>query len=131
MSDLPITCTLTPGDLKARQDDLLPGLLRGAIERVESPHGFRYRFDTAPGRLATLAEVVERERVCCRFFEFTIRMEPDAGPIWLSVEGPEGTKAFLGSLSERVSVKGVGVKGPRRSRAVARFTGGGGTKDEA
>jgi hypothetical protein len=95
MGDPPVACTLTPGELTLRGDDLLPGLLRDAVERLETPRGYRYRFDTTSGRLAAIAAVVERERVCCRFFEFTIRMEADAGPIWLDVEGPEGTKAFL------------------------------------
>ena len=99
MSDpLPVGCTLTPGELASRRGNLLPGLLAGAVECIETPRGFRYRFDTTPGRLATIAEVVERERQCCRFIEFAIRMEPDAGAIWLSVEGPEGTKAFLADL---------------------------------
>jgi hypothetical protein len=46
----------------------------------------------------TIAAVVDRERQCCRFLQFSITLDPNLGPIWLEVGGPEGTKAILALL---------------------------------
>jgi hypothetical protein len=93
-----IACSLPPADLTATRGDLLPGLLRQSPATVETPTGSRYRFDTTPDRLSTIAAVVDRERQCCRFLQFSITLDPNLGPIRLEVGGPEGTKAFLADL---------------------------------
>jgi len=98
MDDLPVACTLTSDDLRARRDDLLPGLLRQATERVETPTGYRYQFAMTSEMLPQIASVVAQERQCCRFFTFVIALEPNLGPITLDVSGPEGTEEFLADL---------------------------------
>ena len=98
MADLPIACSLTHADLEAKRGDLLPGLLRHSSATVETPAGYRYRFDTAPDGLSAIAAAVEGERQCCRFLQFSITLEPNLGPIWVDVSGPEGTKTFLADL---------------------------------
>jgi hypothetical protein len=98
MVDPPVVCTLTPAERQERRDDLLPGLLRHAAERVELSTGYRFRFDGEPGILSRIAGVVERERQCCRFFRFQIALEPDLGPITLDVSGHADAKAFLTDL---------------------------------
>ena len=67
------------------------------------PAGFRYRFDPTPDgvSLSSIAPVVDRERQCCRFLQFSITLEPNLGPVWLDVSGPEGTKAFLADLLDK------------------------------
>ena len=35
------------------------------------------------------------ERLCCPFFDIQIRMEAEAGPIWLRLTGRDGTKNFI------------------------------------
>lgn len=101
MSDLPIACTLGPAALKARQEDLLGGLVRRAVERVEIPNGYRVRFAPTEGMLATIANVIETERQCCRFLTFRVTAEPDGGPIWLEFSGPPGTKEFVVALLDQ------------------------------
>jgi hypothetical protein len=98
MPDLPIACTLGPAALKARQDDLLGGLVRRAAERIDIPNGYRVRFDPTDGVLAAIANVIEIERQCCRFLTFRVIAEPDTGPIWLEFSGPPGTREFLAAL---------------------------------
>ena len=98
MPDLPIACTLGPAALRARQDDLLGGLVRRALERLDIPNGYRVRFAPTDGVLATIANVIETERQCCRFLTFRLTVEPDAGPIWLEVSGPPGTREFLAGM---------------------------------
>jgi len=98
MQPLPIACTLGPAALKARREDLLGGLVRRAEQRTELVSGYRVRFKPNEGVLATMANVVEIERQCCRFLTFHITVEPDDGPIWLEFTGPPGTKQFLAAL---------------------------------
>ena len=35
------------------------------------------------------------ERPCCPFFGFAMEVEPDGGPLWLRLGGPDGVKAFV------------------------------------
>jgi hypothetical protein len=98
MENLPIACTLGPAALKARQEDLLGGLVRRAAERLDIPGGYRVRFASTEGILATIANVVESERQCCRFLTFRLTAEPDNGAIWLEFSGPPGTREFLAGM---------------------------------
>lgn len=98
MSDLPIACTLGPAALKARREDLLGGLVRGAAERVDISNGYRVRFRSSDDMLTTIASVIAIERQCCRFLTFRVIIEPDDGPIWLEFSGPPGTREFLAGM---------------------------------
>lgn len=42
----------------------------------------------------------DAERQCWRFLRFEITTEPDGGPIWLNLSGPDGTREFLSALLE-------------------------------
>ena len=48
--------------------------------------------------LTAIAQTIDAERLCCRFLTFAVTVEPDGGPIWLSVSGPPGTREFLDAL---------------------------------
>lgn len=98
MPDLPIACTLGPAAVKARREDLLGGLVRRSMERVDLPNGYRVRFDPTDDVLSAIARVVEVERQCCRFLTFEVTIEPDNGPIWLEFSGPPGTRDFLAGI---------------------------------
>lgn len=95
---LPIACTLDPGALETRRQDLIPGLARRAAERLELADGYRFRFEPADGVVAQIASVIDAERRCCRFLTFRVTVEAGGGPIWLEVDGPAGTRAFLAGL---------------------------------
>jgi hypothetical protein len=98
MDPIPIVCTLAPGDLRARRNEMLPGLVARAVERQELPDGFRWRFDAAPDVIDTAARVIAAEHQCCAFLRFEMTVEPGEGPLWLTVTGPKGTREFLASL---------------------------------
>ena len=100
MADLPIACTLTPDELRARRAGLLSDLLRRAEAREDLPEGLRLRFAPKSDTLATIASAVEAERQCCRFLRFGITVEPDGGPIFFELTGPPGTREFIGVLLE-------------------------------
>ena len=98
MKTLPIACTLTPGELAARRDELLTGVVAHARERAERPGGFAWRFDAGPDILRAIAAVIDRERQCCAFLRFELTVEPAGGPVWLAVTGPAGTKELLADV---------------------------------
>lgn len=98
MADLPIACTLTLADLRARKGELLPGLLKLADRSEEVADGRRYRFPPVPDTLQAIARTIDIERQCCRFLRFRLTIEPDVGPFWLEVTGPPGTREFLSEL---------------------------------
>jgi hypothetical protein len=98
MTNLPIACSLPPGELGARGDELLTGLVTHALERQELPTGYRFQFGPDEELLLRIAGAINAERQCCRFLTFQITTEADRGPIWLEVTGPDGTRAFLDEL---------------------------------
>jgi hypothetical protein len=66
-----------------------------ALERVERPDGFAWRFEARGEVLQSIAGVIDAERQCCAFLRFELIVEPGNGPVWLVVTGPAGTREFL------------------------------------
>lgn len=95
---LPIACTLTPAELAAMRNGLLPGLLARASAKEPIPGGFRWRFDPHDDLVKEVAAVIDAEHRCCRFLSFLLLVEPGDGPVRLEVTGPEGTEEFLSTL---------------------------------
>ena len=98
MESLPIACTLTPDALRVRKEGLLADLLRRAQSREDTPEGLRLTFAPSHGVIAGITQVIDAERLCCRFLRFTITVEPDEGPGILELSGPPGTGEFLSAL---------------------------------
>jgi hypothetical protein len=96
--DEPIACTLTDAELHARQDRLLPGLVRRAASVELRGDSCELRFASEPGILMLIGEVIEAEGRCCRFFRFELNVESLDGPISLRISGPAGTRAVLQEL---------------------------------
>lgn len=100
MAHRPVVCTLSPADLRGRREGLLSELVRLAGAGEPLPDGYRLRFAATGDVLATIARTVEAERQCCRFLRFGITVEPDGGPIFLELTGPDGTSGFVKALLE-------------------------------
>ena len=98
MADLPVACTLSPAALKTRRENLLNQLLRLAQEFQDLPNGCRLRFAADSGILEEIARVIEAERTCCQFLQFTLTVEAAGGPCTLDLIGPSGTRGFLAAL---------------------------------
>ncbi len=64
-----------------------------AQERAEVPDGYSWRF--LPNALDDVALFVSWERRCCPFLRFRIDVSPDSGALWLTMDGPAGTRCFL------------------------------------
>ncbi len=70
--------------------------LRRLVQAVEElPDGWAMQLPTADETLRLVADFIAYERRCCPFFEFDLKVTPDAGPIWLRLTGRPGVKAFL------------------------------------
>lgn len=90
----PLACLLDAAAQRARADSLWAVLGRAStVEQVEN--GLRFSFSPEQAGVAELARIMELERDCCRFFRFTLIIEPDNGPLRLELSGPEGTREFL------------------------------------
>jgi hypothetical protein len=98
MKDLPIVCTLLPGELNAKAMALLPGIARTVTQRVEIANGYRFEFLPTGATLGAITAMIDAERRCCRFLQFRLTVEPDEGPFRLDVSGPVGTQTFLAAL---------------------------------
>ncbi|MGQ0553003.1 MAG: hypothetical protein ACT4PU_07260 [Planctomycetota bacterium] len=97
-SDLPLVCTLTPEQMNAAREGLIPGLVEQADRVTDLENGLRISFTTRTGLLSELATMMEQERGCCRFLRFQLTAEPGTGAITLDVTGPPGTREMLRSL---------------------------------
>jgi hypothetical protein len=98
MTELPIACTLAPGELDERRAGVLARLADDAVDAREVAGGYALTFAPDAGRVAKIAEVVELERRCCAFLRFRLTVEPAGGAMVLEMTGPDGTAAFLRAL---------------------------------
>jgi hypothetical protein len=97
---LPIACSLSPVELHAQRETLLPGLVAHAVEQSTLPRGIRFRFPATAERMRQIDAVVRRERACCPFLEFRVGLALGGSALTLDVTGPEGTDQMLALLLE-------------------------------
>jgi hypothetical protein len=95
---LPVVCSLSPETVRTRKAELLQGLFQRADTTQSIPNGMRLRFKASSGMIQAIAATIDAERQCCRFLRFDLMIEPDAGPIWLTLTGPAGAAEFLDAL---------------------------------
>ena len=95
MTQLPLACTLTSPELRARRGQVLEFLRRHRRETYPVQNGYRLRFEAQPDVLVEIASLIDVERQCCAFLRFQLTVEPADGPVWLELTGPAGTREFL------------------------------------
>jgi len=93
-----VACSLTALEFQERSSGGLQKVRKAVVEVKELESGYAYRFPSDAAWIAELASLITLERQCCPFLQFSIRLEPGPGPIWLELSGPEGTKDFLKSI---------------------------------
>ena len=89
------TTALSPAERKRHFDELGPKLrsLRKSVRELKDGYEFEFPGDNSTYQLLT--EWAIQERLCCPFFDIKLRLEPENGPIWLSLTGRTGTKRFI------------------------------------
>jgi hypothetical protein len=95
MNDLPVACSLTSAELQERRRTVLQNLRSAVVEVRELEDGYAYSFPSDGERLTEIASMIDLERQCCPFLRFRLIVEPNGGPLWLELAGPDGTKEFL------------------------------------
>jgi hypothetical protein len=82
-------------------------LNKQAAERADLPDGYAFRF--ADDKLVELVRFIDNERKCCPFMTFHLQVGPQAGPIWLRMTGPVGTREVLQAELSLQSTCGCGA----------------------
>lgn len=94
----PFACNvaaLTSAERHRHFDELGPALRNLKTGVNELPDGYEFRFPSDRKTVAMLLEWVEQERLCCPFFDITVRFEPEGGAVVLRLGGRPGTKEFI------------------------------------
>jgi len=94
----PFACdrlALTPSARSRHFDELGPQLRAIKTGVRELPNGYAFQFPADMKSVQLVAEWAAGERSCCPFFDITIRLEPEGGPMWLTMTGRQGTKQFI------------------------------------
>lgn len=86
---------LTPEKRKRHFDVLGPALAAKRAAVHELADGYEFQFSSDDQTYQQVAEWVDGERLCCPFFDFTVRVSPEGGPMWLRLTGRPGTKQFI------------------------------------
>jgi len=102
--DTDFTCNLIVLDKQEREQfsTVTEALFAAVQEMRELENGFAFRFLNQPGQLVQVAKFIERESLCCPFLRFNLEVEPTGRPVWLQVNGAEGTKEFLRAELEQI-----------------------------
>src|SRR5262245_20851392 len=95
MTELPVACALSERELVERRAGLFANLRRYRREVRWLSEGAAVRFAGGPEVIALLTEFIRLEARCCPFLRFQLTVEPGAGPVWLELSGPAGTRDFL------------------------------------
>ena len=96
--ELPIACSLTGTELRAREATLLAQFRAAIIKAEELQDGYAFHIPGDGERIRQVAELIVAERECCPFLVFEVSALPNMGPVTVRVSGPVGTKEFLSSL---------------------------------
>src|SRR5438094_1396416 len=135
----PFACNamaLSPEVRKRHFEELGPALLKLKKSIRELPDGYEFELPADNKTYQLLTEWAFQERLCCPFFDISLRLDREGGPLWLRLTGRPGTKEFikeeLGILSrksdhyaimvERVNNTGAAVARPCGPLRVGRAT---------
>lgn len=92
----PLACNLSAipaAEREAHQALSRQLFLEARQEIAELDDGYAFRFSEK--LYPELTRYIQNERHCCPFFHFEIVVSADKGPIWLTLRGSDGIKAFI------------------------------------
>jgi hypothetical protein len=95
--EVPLACTLTGSEQVTRSGEVNE-LFKDVQQVKELADGYAFRFPGSDAWANTLLQFITFERGCCPFFRFALVFEPEQGPIWLHLSGPEGVKAIIENM---------------------------------
>jgi len=95
MEEAKLSCKLPTAELQQRKKTVVDELKHLVLERIETDHGFKYKFEGSDKMLDILNSFIKTERLCCDFFVFNLTVADERNFTWLELSGPEGTKDFI------------------------------------
>ncbi len=107
--ELAIACKLSEAEQAIREEELAGDIFSNCQEVAELGDGYAFKFPGDGEWPAKLIEFIGFERECCPFFTFELVFEPQEGPVWLRLRGPEGTKAFVEQTFVAIRAHAVGT----------------------
>lgn len=84
-----------PAEMRPRHRQQIERILSAVQQVRELPTGYTLRLPNETDLLQAITAFISYERLCCPFFRFTLEIEPEQGPIWLSLSGESDVKPFL------------------------------------
>ncbi len=93
-----IACNLSAAEMAARERELADSVFSQAEQVEELADGYALRFPGSDEWANRLLQFITFERACCPFFSFELGFEPNQGPIWLRIHGPEGVKEVIAEM---------------------------------
>ena len=94
----PFACNafaLSPEVRKRHFEEVGPALLKSKKSMRELPDGYELELPADNKTYQLLTEWAFQERLCCPFFDITLRFDRENGPLWLRLTGRPGTKEFI------------------------------------
>lgn len=91
------TLALDPQARKRHFDVLGPEIVAKRVAVEELADGYEFTFASDKATYDQVAEWANGERLCCPFFDISLRATPEHGPLKLRITGRPGTKAFMQS----------------------------------
>jgi hypothetical protein len=94
--NLVIACDLTAINAAERDQHTLTAheLFASVTEVQELADGYAFRLPPENLSLRSAADFIANERLCCPFFDFTLKVGAQNG-LWLSLSGSEEVKQFV------------------------------------
>src|SRR4030088_1000452 len=89
-----ITCKLTSPEMQKRKTTVIASLKTKILEKTEQEEGYTYKFVGSDAVVDELSSFIKTERLCCDFFDFTLKVKGDGSIAWLTISGPKGAKEF-------------------------------------
>ncbi|MEW6084209.1 MAG: hypothetical protein AB1607_06405 [Chloroflexota bacterium] len=96
MNTSPLACDMTvftPAERESHIQNTLQ-LYQSVRDIRAAENGYEFLFPYTT-EVTKLAEFIAKEKMCCPFLEFTLKVEPNKKPISLTLTGPDGTQEFL------------------------------------
>jgi hypothetical protein len=108
MPESSLACDLTALDeaQRERHQCVTQQLFTSIQEVKDLADGYALRLPPEASLLLLAAEFITRERLCCPFFDFALKVRREGGPLWLSITGREGVKQFI---AMELGLSGAGV----------------------
>lgn len=91
------TLALDPVARKRHFDVLGPEIVAKRVAVEELADGYEFTLPNDKTTYDQVAEWANGERLCCPFFDISLRATPEHGPLKLRITGRPGTKAFMQS----------------------------------